>query len=429
MSVRNKNSAAYTTSDIEKYRKGELSAREMHDLEQTALDDPFLADALEGLIAHPPAPEDLTELHERLTARVEKANRKPVLLIWRRLSIAAAVILLLGLGYTFFVRPANKPGEYKAIADQAPAEAKAPAPAASIPQSTDSTVLAPAIAQAKPITKAKTTTPGKTTRKTIARTTRDTIVISSDMYVHATKSPKDDSLTLGAATSNAATLKSAYLNNTYLNNAIPSGPLAFNGKVLDLNNHPIAGATLALNGNHSLVVTDKQGQFSLPLHPKDSVQQITVSMVGYDRTSFALNNLSSDDERNNIIRLKPNTSSLDEVVVIGYGNHRSEAKALAPTESSEKLDTAWTTAAPIIGRQAYLQYLNTASRRLGLDSTITGTETISFVVARNGSLSDFKIEKSLSPAHDGAIIRLITEGPSWRLLRGRKTRASVTINF
>ena len=38
----------FTASDIEKYHKGQLSAKERHDLEKAALDDPFLADALEG---------------------------------------------------------------------------------------------------------------------------------------------------------------------------------------------------------------------------------------------------------------------------------------------------------------------------------------------------------------------------------------------
>ena len=38
----------FTADDIEKYHKGVLSAKEMHDLEKAAMDDPFLADALEG---------------------------------------------------------------------------------------------------------------------------------------------------------------------------------------------------------------------------------------------------------------------------------------------------------------------------------------------------------------------------------------------
>jgi hypothetical protein len=43
-----KNIINYTAADIEKYWKGTLSAAEMHAMEKAAMDDPFLADALEG---------------------------------------------------------------------------------------------------------------------------------------------------------------------------------------------------------------------------------------------------------------------------------------------------------------------------------------------------------------------------------------------
>ena len=36
----------YSASDIEKYWKGQLSAAEMHSMEKAAMDDPFLADAI-----------------------------------------------------------------------------------------------------------------------------------------------------------------------------------------------------------------------------------------------------------------------------------------------------------------------------------------------------------------------------------------------
>src|ERR1700760_4043776 len=92
----------FTASDIDKYRKGELSPGEMNALEQAALDDPFLADAMEGLLTNAPPQHAPTELHERLNARVKKNDRKKVLLIWRRLGIAAVIILLLGFGYNLF---------------------------------------------------------------------------------------------------------------------------------------------------------------------------------------------------------------------------------------------------------------------------------------------------------------------------------------
>jgi len=38
----------YLVEDIERYLNGGMSAKEMHDMERAALQDPFLADAIEG---------------------------------------------------------------------------------------------------------------------------------------------------------------------------------------------------------------------------------------------------------------------------------------------------------------------------------------------------------------------------------------------
>ena len=64
---------------IRKYLNGELNARAMHELERRALDDPFLADALEGFEHAPPDQEgNLAELTDRLRQRTEKTVRKMV---------------------------------------------------------------------------------------------------------------------------------------------------------------------------------------------------------------------------------------------------------------------------------------------------------------------------------------------------------------
>ncbi len=62
----------FTATDIEKYHRGLLSNKEMHDLEKAAMDDPFLADALEGYaIAGVNAGNDITDLKKRLSEKME----------------------------------------------------------------------------------------------------------------------------------------------------------------------------------------------------------------------------------------------------------------------------------------------------------------------------------------------------------------------
>lgn len=100
----NDNIKNFTAADIEKYHKGLLSAKERHDLEKAALDDPFLADALEGYaVAGVNVATDIDELQKRLAGKVEQAKVIPMKtgggkssFPWLR--VAALVIMVAGLG-------------------------------------------------------------------------------------------------------------------------------------------------------------------------------------------------------------------------------------------------------------------------------------------------------------------------------------------
>src|SRR6478672_8604492 len=91
----------YTAAEIARYHAGKMSAQEMHAIEKAALQDPFLADALEGYTNTPHFEKDLGEIRQRLA---EKTNQKKVISIfslarngwWR---VAALVIIITGAGY------------------------------------------------------------------------------------------------------------------------------------------------------------------------------------------------------------------------------------------------------------------------------------------------------------------------------------------
>ena len=92
----------FTAADIEKYHKGLLSPREMNELEKAALDDPFLADALEGYAAgNVNIQADLSDLENKLKNRLEETkvismeSQGNRFQWWR---VAVAVVLIGGLG-------------------------------------------------------------------------------------------------------------------------------------------------------------------------------------------------------------------------------------------------------------------------------------------------------------------------------------------
>ena len=96
----------YTAVDIEKYHKGLLSPKEMHELEKAALDDPFLADALEGYGADSVnISKDLPELEKRLEEKISGAkvigmtSHRNSFKWWK---VAAAIVIIGGVGYFTF---------------------------------------------------------------------------------------------------------------------------------------------------------------------------------------------------------------------------------------------------------------------------------------------------------------------------------------
>ncbi|GAA4731785.1 energy transducer TonB [Flavisolibacter ginsenosidimutans] len=89
----------YTAADIARYHSGELSAAERHALEKAALDDPFLADALEGYAATKTPVKDLTALQQKLQLRIEKEKgRRKISSIGTNWMRVAALFILIAVG-------------------------------------------------------------------------------------------------------------------------------------------------------------------------------------------------------------------------------------------------------------------------------------------------------------------------------------------
>ncbi|MBC8053630.1 MAG: hypothetical protein H7Y13_11255 [Sphingobacteriaceae bacterium] len=82
---------------IQQYLEGKLDEKTMHELEKQALEDPFLADALEGYShSKVPASRQLSLLQTQLEERIaqHQENKNVFNFTWQRLSVAAAACLL-----------------------------------------------------------------------------------------------------------------------------------------------------------------------------------------------------------------------------------------------------------------------------------------------------------------------------------------------
>ncbi|MBS1496007.1 MAG: hypothetical protein JSU03_01930 [Bacteroidetes bacterium] len=97
------NNKTYTVADFAAYHSGKMPEAEMYLLEKAALEDPFLADALEGYAFTTDAEKDVKDIKERLK---DKQKSKAVFFIsssykgwWRA---AAAIIIVSGAAILFY---------------------------------------------------------------------------------------------------------------------------------------------------------------------------------------------------------------------------------------------------------------------------------------------------------------------------------------
>ncbi|MFW9623691.1 SusC/RagA family TonB-linked outer membrane protein [Bacteroides graminisolvens] len=85
-----------------------------------------------------------------------------------------------------------------------------------------------------------------------------------------------------------------------------------NGTIIDELGEPMIGVSVLIKGTSVGTITDFDGKFSLKVSANNSV--LVVSYIGYQTQNLEIGNKSSLN-----IQMKPDTKTLEEVVVIGYG--------------------------------------------------------------------------------------------------------------
>ncbi len=108
------------------------------------------------------------------------------------------------------------------------------------------------------------------------------------------------------------------------------------GQVFDENGETIPGANVTVKGNSGIgTVTDLDGNFSLNV-PKGAT--LVVSFIGYTTYEYAVKGTDKV-----VVKLEPDSKTLDEVVVVAYGTQRrSSITGAISTVKSETLQTVTT---------------------------------------------------------------------------------------
>lgn len=464
----NNHHITYTAADIRRYVQGELSPQEMHAMEKAALEDPFLADAMEGMQealqqhGEPVVTAQLQELRNTLQTRTGKKNSAPVIAFRWWQAAAAAVIVIAGALWIYNYSTTNnettivakqqeapeavvtqakqdsfvaesKQEEKDAVAAVQPPKQEKPrtverpaSQAAKTPAPPMAAVLDTARAQANALAIEQTAKQEAINRAGIMRRQafdekkvqavhKESVVVN----VPTVDTPKKfedfnnaDIELITVAAANDSQRKSVITGSTDLSGVVK-------GRVTDPFHNPVANARITLPNNASYhMLTDKRGYFQLPAN--DTAVDVAVNVTGYGTQNFRLQNNASLNE----LQLQPANAGLAEVVVAGYGA-RSKKNAVKTNYPKVMVQDA----EPVFGWMAYEQYLEKNKQRPVGYPGMKGNVVVSFMVNKKGTLSNFNIEQSLAKPYDEEAIRLISQGPAWKLVKGRKAKITVIVKF
>lgn len=374
---------------LEDYLNGKLDAKAMHLIEKQALDDPFVAEALEGLSQSPKRKQNLSLLQKQLHDRIadQPAKRKIWGITTHRLSIAAtATVAFIAVSILFFMRETNRRNE---IANRR---------AKGVIVNLDTASIAMA--------KSKTIKTEKTKDEHAAALAKNN------------KPPVHNHVASEHLLPEQSSVESAEKQSVIASSPIVHA-FALKGKVVAQGDGgAIPGASIKLSGTNNTAVADVKGNFSLKVDSNTKPTAVDISAVGYAKKSVILNS-----DKNTEIVLKEDTNALSEVVV-NHGNKESSIgnKLQGSISGLAIVDKA----RPTVDFQQYLAENNRLTKIVQ-----TGNEVgLSFLVNPKGRPVQIKIVKGSTLAENKEAVRLIQDGPDWIYPKsGSKNPVQLNIKF
>ncbi|PIQ49300.1 MAG: hypothetical protein COW03_05745 [Cytophagales bacterium CG12_big_fil_rev_8_21_14_0_65_40_12] len=422
MSKKHNHIEQLTPALLEAYRNGLLTAEQEHQVEKLMLEDPFYADALEGLesIAASDLGHDLNELNTRLKDRLAEEKRVIFWTLTRRM--AAALFFLITASFIFiWLKPKNETENNLTANKETETNTRPIADSIALinPDAFEKPKLSASNLNTKPrnidpiqsiveyseseiefdfeieelgevVSTAEAEAPKPKLEMNLAERAKTKMEETERMK--ASNTVVEEKLEMD---------KASFMNiQSKLQGRTPGiqiTPPNITLTVVDADDlSPLPQVTVLIKNTLQGVPTNMDGKAEIRA---DSSAVYVVRFLGYVSQEFRLTDLA---KMNNTIKLEPDITSLAEVVVTGYGTYAQ------PEDLSRS-------AAPEIGNKEFNQYIkeNLVYPRQAENQKIKGRVTVEFVINSDGSLSNFFIKKGLGARFDEEAIRLIKEGPRW----------------
>ena len=413
------------------YIRGLRKGKEAHRLEKESMQDPFLADAMDGYNQVEGNHEQRIE-KLRMQVSAHSAKKKSTYAItW---SIAACLIIGFGISSYFLFLKKSMTDEVF-IAEES-VSIKLAEPAAPPTPAIPATPTVPATPQ-KEI--ALATTKVKTDSTPISEiTARQADKKDMIAEIQTTSQPQgapvaavpmmeevsEETAALQEVVATIDTFESESDKKMKLAKVatiLPQNNM-IKGRVTDGKGEPLIGASVTYKGTNIGTITNMNGEFSLV--KKDDKKRLTAEYIGYNPVEIRI-----DTSRTMLIAMNENKQALNEVVVVGYGAKKNKKSTTLGSDAKVKEQTEKEiTLQPVIGKRSYQKYLKEHLVRPTDEkcAQVKGKVVLTFLINKEGRPFYIKVKESLCESADKEAIRLIQEGPDW--IYGNKL-VEVTVKF
>ncbi len=375
----------------------------MHKLEHDALEDPFLAEAMEGYEKIPNQENNLPELKTKLQNRVSKKEYYLIPLNFKEWSIAASIILVIAFAGIYLNRSKENNPEGKSIL-------------------TKKEMITSSPLSKDPLNKPDKLAEIYTDGQAIANITEaeQKIAPSTIVYDDITLEPAPEAISDSLITSSYARnrLSASLIQKNSFSETNDLPPIALmakspgntvyyvedettkilNGFVTNKENgEALPGVNVFDEVTGNKTQTDINGEFKLLVKKQLSLE---INYIGFEKKS--IRSIAADSL---IIEMEPSNVALSEVVVV---DKSSKKPSLAEAVNSVAVNAK---AGPTTSWKAFKDYLYTNAKT---NYKIKGNVRLSFIINKDGSLTNFKILKSFNKAADEKAVSLIKNYASWQ---------------
>ncbi|MFY7963766.1 MAG: energy transducer TonB [Chitinophagaceae bacterium] len=402
----------YSKADIENYLQGNMSKDAMHSMERAALQDPFLADAIEGYSFADAvvSTNHLADIESLIS--LNKQDAKIVVLKKKRewLKIAVAVFLFLGVGL-ISVLLLNNTNAKKSIVNS---------------ENSNTT-----LAENSKIEKPPVINNSPVENKEIADVNEKS---KSKEYISLDKnSNKNESVVVNKSNTTLGLVSPSKQDE----NRIDDNPKTTASIDVNVNTTSVSSNQANINSKSAGPSANNNGNYNHPSLNTNKLEAPSKELALNNTDSKDVNKANSNSSVIHIGELKLKRDNTIEAVPITHFS--SIKKAHKPVDF--KLSKEDSLSVPVNGWAAFNDYLqknsvyktivyDTAYKPVTITDQKTGEEIVGleFDIDTNGKPEKIKITKSVDEETDAKAIELLKNGPKWQTSK-KKAKGKVAIKF